>query len=202
MSDFWNNRYNTERYVYGLRPNGFFKETLLKLPAGKLLLPAEGEGRNAVFAAKEGWQVVAFDVSETARQKALAFAAKEGVAIEYRIEGYETAEFPAETFDAIAWIYAHPPVEQKSTIFQRYLPFLKTGGILIFEGFSKEHAVFQKINRSAGGPPNTDMLFSQVEIKEIFHDLKILSLKKQIITLDEGFGHHGDASVIRLIARK
>ncbi|MDD2436626.1 MAG: class I SAM-dependent methyltransferase [Massilibacteroides sp.] len=202
MSDFWDSRYNTDEYVYGLRPNRFFKETLLKLPAGKLLLPAEGEGRNAVFAARQGWQVEAFDISEIARQKALALAAKEGVKIDYRINGYETAEFPAETFDAIGWIYTHPPVEQKTTAFRRFLPFLKKGGIVIFEGFNKEQAVLQKKNRSAGGPKNVDMLFSQIEISEIFHDMQILSLDKQIITLDEGFGHQGKASVIRLIAKK
>ena len=68
----WNDRYSNPEYAYGTAPNEWFKEQLTHLPGkGRILLPAEGEGRNAVFAAKQGWEVSAFDPSEAGREKAL-----------------------------------------------------------------------------------------------------------------------------------
>jgi hypothetical protein len=64
MNNFWDERYADEEYVYGTTPNQYFKQELEKLTPGKILLPGEGEGRNAVFAATQGWKV-------TARSKSL-----------------------------------------------------------------------------------------------------------------------------------
>ena len=71
MKEFWNQRYQNEEYVYGKEANVFFSEQLQKLEPSTLLLPAEGEGRNAVFAAKLGWEVTGLDYSEEAKKKAL-----------------------------------------------------------------------------------------------------------------------------------
>ena len=71
MKEFWNDRYAKETYVYGTSPNAFFKEQLRLLDVGTILLPAEGEGRNAVYAAKLGWDVYAFDYSAHAHHKAI-----------------------------------------------------------------------------------------------------------------------------------
>lgn len=202
MSEFWNERYNTDLYRYGVEPNQFFKESLLHYPAGNLLLPAEGEGRNAVFAAKHGWQAEAFDLSETGQKKALALADEAGVRINYHIAGYESVHYPNEQFDSIGLIYAHLPLPEKNVYFRRLIPFLKKGGYIIFEGFSKAHSQFQQINESAGGPRNQDMLFSTDELASIFEGLQITLLEQRLITLQEGVGHKGKASVVRMIARK
>ena len=69
MNSFWNERYSTNEYAYGTEPNEFFKSVLSKLEVGKLLLPGEGEGRNAVYAAKQGWHVTAFDTSIAGKTK-------------------------------------------------------------------------------------------------------------------------------------
>lgn len=61
MEAFWNNRYKEKEFAYGIAPNQFFKESINKLKIkGTILLPAEGEGRNAVYAAKKGLKVTAF----------------------------------------------------------------------------------------------------------------------------------------------
>ena len=86
MNDFWNDRYSSKEYVYGTGPNQFYKEQLEKLAPGKILFPAEGEGRNAVYTAKKGWSVTAFDPSSEGRKKALLLAKKNKVQIEYQIE--------------------------------------------------------------------------------------------------------------------
>ena len=88
MNDFWNDRYSNTDYAYGIQPNDFFKKTITKFKPGKLLLPAEGEGRNAVFASKLGWDVTAFDLSINAKKKAEALAILEKVSINYIIAGF------------------------------------------------------------------------------------------------------------------
>src|SRR5680860_1842183 len=85
MDDFWNERYGIEEYVYGTEPNQFYKELLKKLSPGKILFPAEGEGRNAVFAAQNGWDVTAFDSSTEGKKKAEKLAAAKGVSVKYII---------------------------------------------------------------------------------------------------------------------
>ena len=69
------------RLAYRTKPNKFFREQLSQLKPGKILLPAECEGRNTVFAAKNGWQAEAFDLSAAGREKALKLASANNVSI-------------------------------------------------------------------------------------------------------------------------
>ncbi len=57
MKTIWNSRYNSKEYQYGIEPNDFLKDQLSQLPIGRLLVPAAGEGRDAVFAAQLVWEV-------------------------------------------------------------------------------------------------------------------------------------------------
>jgi hypothetical protein len=86
MQQFWDQRYQESEWVYGEAPNAFFKAFIDQQPPGTLLLPAEGEGRNAIYAASKGWTVEAFDFSPVAREKALAGAAAKGVKIRYDLQ--------------------------------------------------------------------------------------------------------------------
>jgi 2-polyprenyl-3-methyl-5-hydroxy-6-metoxy-1,4-benzoquinol methylase len=89
MSEFWNERYALKEYVYGTEPNVFFKTQITKLSPGKILFPAEGEGRNAVHAARLGWDVYAFDSSNEAKKKSELLAKKQSVKINYRVNDLE-----------------------------------------------------------------------------------------------------------------
>ena len=113
MKQFWDERYSSKAYAYGTEPNAFFKEKLSIIPPGKLLLPAEGEGRNAVFAAMQGWEVTAFDQSKEGKRKALLLAGEKGVKLDYLVGTLEDMAFEAESFDAIGLVYAHFPAELK-----------------------------------------------------------------------------------------
>lgn len=139
MQEFWNERYQQEEYVYGKDPNEFLKAKLKGLTYGRILLPAEGEGRNAIYAAKEGWQVSAFDQSEEGRKKALRLPEAEGVKIDYTVSGLQNLSFKEEEFDAIALIYAHFPPGQRQDFFSSVHKYLKQGGKVIFEGFASKH---------------------------------------------------------------
>lgn len=81
----WDDRYSSEEFAYGKEPNNYLKEQLEKLNPGAILFPAEGEGRNAIFAAKLGWNVSAFDISEEGKNKALKLAEANNVSIDYQV---------------------------------------------------------------------------------------------------------------------
>lgn len=198
----WNDRYSKEEFAYGEEPNNYLKEQLTKLPVGKILFPAEGEGRNAVFAAKIGWIVSAFDISNEGKSKAIKLAEKNHVKIDYKVGELETLDLESEQFDAIALIYAHFPANIKSLYHKTFDRFLKNEGIIIFESFSKKHIDYVTANEKVGGPKDIDSLFSIDEIKADFPNYEFIELEEKEIELNEGLFHNGTGSVIRFIGRK
>src|SRR6476660_9748257 len=113
MNESWverlNDRYSKDEFAYGEQPNNYLKAQLEKLDVGTILFPAEGEGRNAVFAAKLGWTVSAFDISVEGKNKAFRLAEANQVTIDYRVGELESLNYDSEQFDAMALIYAHFP---------------------------------------------------------------------------------------------
>jgi 2-polyprenyl-3-methyl-5-hydroxy-6-metoxy-1,4-benzoquinol methylase len=198
----WDDRYSNEEFAYGEEPNNYLKEQIEKLNTGSILFPAEGEGRNAVFAAKLGWKVAAFDISSEGKNKALKLAEANNVSIDYQVGELETLDFQKEQFDAIALIYAHFPAEIKSDIHKTLDQYLSKGGIIIFEAFSKKHLEYLAINDKVGGPKDIESLFSIEEIQADFSNYEIIELEEKKIELNEGLFHNGKGSVIRFIGRK
>jgi len=196
-SEMWDERYANENFVYGIEPNAFFKEELSKLKVGRLLLPAEGEGRNAVFAASLSWQVSAFDLSREGRLKALGLARRNQVDIEYEIAGFENFSFERGSFDCIALIYVHVAEDKRKDYHQLIAKYLKPGGVLILEGFSKE-----QLGKKSGGPGQIGMLFSKEDLLNDFSDLEAIRMEELDIELSEGEFHQGTASVIRYVGKK
>lgn len=200
--DRWNDRYSTDEFAYGEQPNNYLKEQLMQLETGTILFPAEGEGRNAVFAAKLGWKVSAFDISIEGKNKALQLAENNNVNIDYQVGELQELDYKAEQFDAIALIYAHFPSAIKSTYHKTLSNYLRKGGLLIFEAFSKKHLHYLAKNEKVGGPKEIDMLFSIEEISADFENYEILVLEEKEIELNEGLFHNGQGSVIRFVGRR
>jgi 2-polyprenyl-3-methyl-5-hydroxy-6-metoxy-1,4-benzoquinol methylase len=198
----WNERYSTDEYAYGIQPNKYLKDQLDKLPAGTILFPAEGEGRNAVYAAKMGWTVSAFDISVEGKNKALRLAESNHVTIDYQIGELEALNYFPEQFDAIALIYAHFPAEIKSNYHKMLDQYLKKGGFIIFEAFSKKHLDYIAKDEKVGGPRDLAALFSIDELKADFSNYAIIELEEKEIELHEGLFHNGVGSVIRFVGRK
>jgi 2-polyprenyl-3-methyl-5-hydroxy-6-metoxy-1,4-benzoquinol methylase len=201
-TDRWNDRYSSEEFAYGTAPNKYLKEQLEKLKTGSILFPAEGEGRNAVFAAQLGWKVSAFDISAEGRNKALKLAEANNVVIDYQVGELETLNYQAEQFDVIALIYAHFPAAIKSSIHQTLETYLRKDGYIIFEAFSKKHLEYLAINDKVGGPKDIESLFSIEEIQSDFPDYEIIQLEEKEIELNEGLFHNGKGSVIRFVGKK
>lgn len=197
MNNFWNERYKTIDYAYGIEPNSFLKNQLMNMIPGKILFPAEGEGRNAVYAATKGWQVTAFDQSIEGKRKADLLALQKGVKIDYKIDNFEFVEFPLESFDCVALVFAHINPVKRKEYHKKLISFLKPGGKLILEGFSKN-----QINNNSGGPRDIDMLFSEKEMENDFGSLSKLDISEEEVILNEGTFHQGLASVIRVTGIK
>ena len=193
-SQFWNERYRKAEYAYGKSPNVYFIQQLQQLKPGKLLLPCEGEGRNAVAAAALGWDVTAYDQSEEGKRKALLLAQEHGVSIKYLVGQWQELEFN-DDFDAIGLIYAHIPFSERERFHRSVSRSLKRGGYLILEGFH-----VKQLGNSSGGPQQVEMLFTEEMLRSDFDLLNIDSISDLEIELDEGPYHKGKAHVIRLLA--
>lgn len=195
MRQFWEERYRSQNYIYGVAPNLFFKKYLDERKPGRLLLPAEGEGRNACYASTLGWEVEAFDYSIEAKNKAMRLAEELGVAIHYSNHTYSTFQ-STKQFDLVGLVYTHSEPENRREFNNRLISWLAPGAEVILEGFSKN-----QLGRSSGGPRKLEMLWSVDEIVEDFKDLDVIYCEEVETILEEGDFHSGSASVIRMIAK-
>jgi len=197
MQEFWDERYKVKEYVYGKEPNTFLKTHLDKLTPGNILLPGEGEGRNAVYAAAKGWNVTAFDVSTEGRKKALHLAADRGVTIDYRLMPYRKFSQPVGRFDLIGLFFTHQPSALRRDFHRGLQKIVRPGGVILLEAFHKDQLI-----RETGGPKNIDFLFDKTGLKKDFKDLEILHLEVLSKALDEGPFHQGEAVVVQMIAKR
>ena len=197
MKQFWNERYAEHEFAYGKEPNQFLKEHIHLLPKGKVLFVAEGEGRNAVFAAKNGLQVYAFDYSDSGRNKAKDLASENNVVIDYEVSDVLQLSYEKNSFDAIVFIFAHFPSDIRKKAHEELLSLVKPNGKIVFEAFSKE-----QLKYTSGGPKESAMLFSEDEVRKEFVNVTFDFLKTQLVVLNEGPYHQGEGKVIRFIGTK
>ncbi len=202
MDQKWNERYKNPTFAYGKEPNLFFKEWIQQFKPGTILLPADGEGRNGVYAASLGWQVTSFDTSIEGQTKALGLAREQGVQLNYLVGELEQLDLQQESFDVIALVYAHIEAEKKASFLQQLNKYLKPGGFIIFEAFSKNHLHYNQVDPKVGGPKDINMLFSTEEISACFENYAIQLLEETEVMLQEGIYHIGKGSVIRFIGKK
>ena len=196
MQQFWDQRYVENETVYGNEPNKFFKLFIDLHKPGTLLLPGEGEGRNAVYAASKGWQVDAFDFSQVAREKALDFARGERVIINYELKNI--ADFKAgKQYDAVGLIFVHLPEVLRKKFHQEVYNSIKSGGFMVLEAFAKEQAQLE-----SGGPRDATLLYDAPSLCNDFPFLHMISCEQKEIFLEEGDYHKGKASVLRMIGQR
>ncbi|MUU78649.1 class I SAM-dependent methyltransferase [Winogradskyella endarachnes] len=200
--EFWDKRYSEKVYSYGKQPNNFFQKWITKFNPGKIFLPADGEGRNGVYAATLGWEVISNDLSIEAQKKGLQLADENNVRIDYIIGDVEELDLPESSFDAIALIFAHFSSDKIQSIHQKLTTLLKLDGIVIFEAYSKKHFDYRAKNPKVGGPRDMNMLFSEDNLHRDFPNYDILLLEEVKTFLDEGKYHQGEGSVMRFIGKK
>ncbi|HHT9104387.1 MAG TPA: class I SAM-dependent methyltransferase [Candidatus Wujingus californicus] len=181
---FWNKRYDTETYILGKEPVEFLKEYINILPRGKALDIAMGEGRNAVFFAKNGFEVDGCDVSEIAVKKTLELAKENNVRVNAFVADLEIYKPPKDTYDVVACFYY-----LQRSIIPQIKEALKPGGMVIYETYTIENW-----ERGFEGPKNKDYLLKTNELLDLFKDLTIIYYRE--LVLDD------KKAVASLIARK
>ena len=188
----WDKRFGVERYLYGTEPVAFLKDNIDRLPKGKALLLASGEGRNAVWLAEQGYDVTAQDASAVGLQKARDLAEARGVTIATEVgdlqAGYEMGE---SEYDLITDFYYHAP-----EMFPAVMRALKPGGMFILQNFSIDQPDTNRF-----GPKNPDYLVKPNELLTLFDGYRILHYEDTVVDLDEGM-HQGAGAVVRLIVVK
>ncbi|MEX0722255.1 MAG: class I SAM-dependent methyltransferase [Gracilimonas sp.] len=197
MKDFWNERYSETDFVYGTEPNQFFKEQIDHLNLGKLILPAEGEGRNAVYAAQKGWDVKAVDYSKSGKEKAMKLASEKDVEISYDLGDLAEYDFGKNQYDAAAFIYVHLPRSIINKVYQNVIGSLKTGAKAMAEVYS-----VNQLGRDSGGPKDERVLYTEKKLRELLSRTEIEWMEEIEIDLSEGKYHVGKAMVMRAIAEK
>ena len=202
MKEFWNERYSGDEFAYGEEPNEYFKEQLAKINPGRILLPGDGEGRNAVCAARLGWDVESFDISSEGKRKANLLAAKHKVEINYRLGALEDLSYSPESFDVIGLIFTHFGPEVRAKYRAEFIKLLKPGGIIISETFSKDHIAYNSADPKVGGPKDVNFLTSIKQLEEEFSELEIMELYQVEAIFNEGNFHVGEGDVVRFLARK
>jgi SAM-dependent methyltransferase len=192
MRDFWNQRYSEPDFAYGTEPNAYFKSIIDELPPGKLLVPGAGEGRDAVYAAMLGWDVLAFDLSEAGKKKALQLAKEMDVEIVYHVADAEHFS-TMQSFDAIALIFFHLPAQLRQSLHERLAYWLAPGGHLIIEAFTP-----MQLNNSSGGPKDLSLMLTEDILLDELPYLQMVELSEIQTHLNEGPYHNGLADVVRL----
>ena len=192
MKAMWDERYQSKEYQYGINPNDFFAEQIAQFPIGRILIPAAGEGRDAVYAAKLGWEVYAFDLSEQGKSKAMKLARDQQVELHYVCADALQMEFPTESFDLIMSTYFHTPPDVRTKVHDQFINWLKPGATLLIEGFNKRQLAY-----TSGGPKNIEWLFDTPMLASDFKSLAIQVNQEIQRTLNEGPLHQGLAEVIQ-----
>jgi SAM-dependent methyltransferase len=193
----WDERYRDENYFYGRTPNYFVAEQLQHLEPGRGLYLAEGEGRNAVFAAGLGHRVTAVDSSVEGRRKALDLAADRGVQITYTVADLLDGDWHTRRWDHVVLCFAHMPPEVMPEVHRRAVACLVPGGTLVHVSFSKaQHG------RGTGGPPDLARLHDLDELREQYAGLDLEHAEEREVELMEADGHRGPAMVIELLGTR
>jgi SAM-dependent methyltransferase len=194
---FWDARYRGDGYLYGTRPNAFLAEHAYLLnPGMRVLMAGDGEGRNGVWLAEQGMNVVSVDFSPVALQKATKLALDRGVRLMAVCADLTDWDWPVAEYDAAALIFVHLPPKQRRAIHRALQAAVKPGGPILLEAFAPD-----QLSYGTGGPKSPDMLYEAGDLREDFDGAAIFELEETVVRLNEGDGHAGMAAVVRLAAR-
>jgi 2-polyprenyl-3-methyl-5-hydroxy-6-metoxy-1,4-benzoquinol methylase len=198
MKEFWEQRYSEEGWAYGTDPNAFLATLKPRLKSGaKALVVGDGEGRNGVWLAQQGLDVLTVDYSAAGVNKSRELARLNGVTLRAECADLNYWAWPKNAFDVVVSIYLHFPPEIRPVLHRAMFHALKPGGMLIMEAFNKN-----QLRYKSGGPPVEALLFSAEILRSDFAGAEIELLEETVTELEEGKYHVGPGAVVRLVLRK
>lgn len=196
-ADFWNQRYSAKAYAYGVEPNDFLVEQAHRIPAGRVLCVAEGEGRNAVYLAKLGYEVTAVDMSAAGLAKARRLAESSGVAIATQQADLASYVIEPTSWQGVVSIFAHVPPPVRRSLYGAVVRGLRPGGVVIVEAYAPRQLQYQ-----TGGPRQPDLLVSLDALREDLRGLREIVGREQERRVVEGEFHTGLGAVVQFVACK
>lgn len=197
MTTFWDERYGTDEYAYGVEPNDFLRAEAHRIPRGPVLCLAEGEGRNAVFLAGLGHQVTAVDLSIEGLRKAERLARRHGVTIETIQADLATFELGLDRWSGIVEIFAHVPPPVRRRIHAGIPQALRAGGCLVLETYRPEQLAL-----GTGGPKELSLFSTLVELREQLSPLELVVARDANREIHEGRFHDGPSATVQLVGTR
>jgi hypothetical protein len=168
-----------------------------KLRKGRVLCLAEGEGRNAVHLAREGFTATAVDSSRVGLEKAERLAHKNGVAIETVLVDLADFTIVKDSWDSIVSISCHLPPDLRNKVHRDVVAGLRKGGTFLLEAYTPKQLGF-----GTGGPPSAEFMMDLVTLREELSGLKIVHGVEVVRNVVEGINHTGMGSVVQVLAER
>ncbi len=193
----WDERYNSKEYLYGRAPNDFLVQVHANIPMGNVLCLCEGEGRNAVFLAQQGYEVTAVDGSRVGLQKAEQLAREHGVSITTVVSRLEEFVIEDQAWEGIVAVYCQMEPSLRRRVHRACVAGLAPGGVFILEAFTPKQLAFR-----TGGPQRRELLMNLDELKEDLKGLQFKIAREVVCDRKEGLLHTGEASVVQIMAIK
>ena len=193
----WDERYSEAGFAYGTEPNAFLVSVNEQIPRGDVLCLCEGEGRNAVYLAKQGCQVTAVDASSVGMNKAQQLAIQQGVKIQTIVSDLEHFVIEENRWDAIVSIFCHVPAALRAKVHQQCVAGLKPGGVLVLEAYTPKQLEYK-----TGGPAHEEMTMNLTALHEELKGLHFshaFEIDRDVI---EGKYHTGKGAVVQIVAHK
>lgn len=197
----WDERYNKADFHYGTEPNDFLRDhahTLLSSQSKpRVICLADGEGRNSVYLAQLGADVVALDISAVGLAKAEQLAGQRNTAITTQLADLGSVMLPNEAYDGVVMIFCHIPPSLRPNMYEQIRKSLKPGGWFLAECYTRA-----QLGRGTGGPASADLMVELAELEHEFSGFRIAHRAELVRLIHEGDGHTGAGAVCQFIALK
>ena len=193
----WDERYAAEHYIYGTEPNSFLAENVTRIPKGRVLCLADGEGRNSVFLAQQGYSVTAVDASAIGIRKAKKLAQDNNVRVEYIHADLTNYSPGTEQWEGIVSIFCHLPASIRTSLHKNIVSALKPGGVLLLEAYTPA-----QLKHGTGGPPEAALTMSADILEQELNGLKFDLLQELEREVIEGSHHTGLGAVVQVLAHR
>jgi cyclopropane fatty-acyl-phospholipid synthase-like methyltransferase len=195
----WEARFSASGYWFGTAPNAFLAGQAHRLrPGQRALAVADGEGRNGVWLAEQGLDVLSLDFSPSAGEKARALAAERGVRLRTEQADVIAWNWPTAEFDVIAAIFVQfvgPAL--RTRMFDGMKQALTPGGLILMQGYRPKQLEYR-----TGGPDAVENLYTRAILEDAFGDFAVLEIREHDSAIREGSGHNGMSALIDLVAQK
>lgn len=196
--EFWNDSFSDKDFVYGEKENAFIHDISSIIPDhSKVGCFAEGEGRNAVYLAKQGHDVTSYDQSTTGLEKTKTLASQNYVDVKTVEIDLTNEKVKPNQFDAAIMVFGHVPKKAQPFLMESMIDSVKLGGHVIFEVYSTD-----QLNYRTGGPPALEMLYNPADILKWIKDYKCIHFYYGEAMRDEGKRHVGLGHVIQVVIQK